>query len=268
MKKLIFRLLIALVVVVILAVLAAGLFLDGAIKKGVETFGPKLTKVDIKLQSVHLSLFSGSGTIKGLVVGNPEGYKMPSAISVGTATLTLKPGSLLSDKIVIKSIYVQGPEITYETDLKHNNLSKILANVQAATGGGGREPAKPKEPAQPKEQAPPKTAKPAKKLEVDDFVISGAKVHVSVTTLGGQAATIPLPDIHLQDLGTGPEGITPAELTKRVLEAIEKGSVQASSGAVADIGKGAVYLTKDVGGLGTNSVDKVTKGIGGLFKKK
>jgi uncharacterized protein involved in outer membrane biogenesis len=261
MKKLITRLLIALVVVVILAVLAVGLFLDGAIKKGVETFGPKLTKVDIKLQSVSLSLFSGSGGIKGLVVGNPEGFKTPSAISVGTATVALKPGSLLSHKIVIKSIKVQGPEITYETDLKHNNLSKILSNVQEATGGGGQEPAKPTEP------APPKEAKPAKTLEVDDFVISGGRIHVSVTTLGGQAATIPLPDIHLQGLGTGPEGITPAELTKRVLEAIEKVAAQASSGAVNDIGKGAIYFTKDAGGLGTNAVDKVTKGLGGFLKK-
>jgi hypothetical protein len=261
MKKLIIRFLIALLVVAVLALLAAGLFLDGAIKKGMETFGPKLTKVDIKLQSVSLSLFSGAGTVKGLVVGNPEGYKAPQAISVGTATLALKPGSLLADKIIIKSINVQGPEITYETDLKHNNLSKILSNVQEATGGGGQEPAKPKEPAQ------PKGAKPAKTLEVDDFVISGGKIHVSVTTLGGQAATIPLPDIHLQDLGTGPDGITPAELMKRVLEAVEKGATQAASGAVADIGKGAVYLTKDAGGLGTNAVDKVTKGLGGLFKK-
>ena len=261
MKKLITRLLIALVVVVILAVLAVGLFLDGAIKKGVETFGPKLTKVDIKLQSVSLSLFSGSGGIKGLVVGNPEGFKTPSAISVGTATVALKPGSLLSHKIVIKSIKVQGPEITYETDLKHNNLSKILSNGQEATGGGGQEPAKPTEP------APPKEAKPAKTLEVDDFVISGGRIHVSVTTLGGQAATIPLPDIHLQGLGTGPEGITPAELTKRVLEAIEKVAAQASSGAVNDIGKGAIYFTKDAGGLGTNAVDKVTKGLGGFLKK-
>src|ERR1022692_4796855 len=121
MKRIIVRLLIALVVVVVLAVLAVSLFLDGAIKRGVETFGPRLTKVDIKLDSVSLSLFSGSGTIKGLVVGNPEGYKTPSSINVGTATLALKPGSLLSDKIVIKTINVKGPEITYETDLRHNN---------------------------------------------------------------------------------------------------------------------------------------------------
>ena len=251
MKKIIMRLVIALVVLIILAVLAVGLFLDTAIKRGVETFGPKLTKVDIKLNSVNLSIISGSGSIKGLVVGNPEGFKEPSAISVGAASLALKPSSLLSDKIVIKSIKVQGPEITYETNLKTSNLQKILANVQEATGSSGKEPAKPQEPAQPKE------AKPAKKLQVDEFIIAGGKVNVSVTGLGGGAATIPLPDIHLKDLGAGPEGITAGELVKRVLEAIEKGAMQAASGSVVD-----------VGGMGSNAVQKVTEGILSPFKKK
>src|SRR5512137_1595591 len=107
MKKIIVGTLISLVVVLVLAILAVGLFLDKAIKSAVETFGPKLTKVDITLQSVNLSLLSGSGAIKGLVVGNPQGFKTPSAITVGTASLTLKPSSLLSEKIVIKSINVQ-----------------------------------------------------------------------------------------------------------------------------------------------------------------
>jgi uncharacterized protein involved in outer membrane biogenesis len=256
MKKIIVRLLIALVVVVILAVLTVGLFLDKAIKSGVETIGPKLTKVDITLQSVSLSLLSGSGTIKGLLVGNPAGFKTPSAISVGTASLSLEPGSLLSDKIVIRSIIVQGPEITFETDFKGNNLSKILANVQEVAGGASKEPAQSRE------------AKPAKKLQVDEFIISGGQVRVSVTALGGQVAAIPLPEIHLQNLGQGPEGITPGELAKQVLEAIEKGAARAASGTVADIGKGALYITKDVANKGTNAAQSVTKGIGGLFKKK
>jgi hypothetical protein len=102
---------------------------------------------------------------------------------------------------------------------------------------------------------------------VDDFVITGGKIHVSVTGLTQGTATVPLPDIHLQDLGTGPDGITPAELTKRVLAAIEAGAAQAASGAVTDIGKGAVYVTKDVGNVGSNALQKVTKGLGGFLKK-
>ena len=75
MKKLFVRILIVLVILLVLAVLAVGFFLDSAIKKGVETIGPQLTKVAIKLDSVSLSILSGSGKIKGLVVGNPEDRK-------------------------------------------------------------------------------------------------------------------------------------------------------------------------------------------------
>ena len=257
MKKLVIRIVIALLVLIVLAVVAVRLFLDGAIRRGVETVGPMVTKVDVKLAGVSLSLLSGSGKIKGLVVGNPEGFKTPSAIQVGNASLAVQPGSIFSDKVVIRSINVQAPEITFETDLKANNLSKIMANVDETTGGNA--PAKPNDSAQ---------KKASKKLQVDDFLISGGKIHVSVTALGGQSMTVPLPEIHLSGLGQGPDGITAAELTKKVLQAIEKESVQAASGAVADLSKQAANLAKGLGTNATGSVDRVTKGIGGLFKKK
>jgi hypothetical protein len=52
-----------------------------------------------------------------------------------------------------------------------------------------------------------------------------------------------------------------------VLVAIEKGAAQAASGAVTDISKGAVYVTKDVSSTGSNALQRVNKGLGGLLKK-
>lgn len=255
-RKIIRRLIWAVIILVVLAALALHFFLDGMIKKGVETFGPKFAGVNIKLDSVNLLLLSGSGTVKGLVIANPEGFKTPSAIQVGSSSLSLKTMTLLSDKIVIDSISVIGPEVTFETDLRKNNLSKLLDNVQAATGGGQT---KTEEPASSKGQ---------KKLQVNDFLIRGGKVHVSVSTMGGRAGSVSLPEIHLTNLGTGPDGITPAELTKEVLTAIEKNAAQAAAGVVSDLSKGALYLGKDIGNTTSNSVDKVTKGVSDLFKKK
>ena len=254
MKKLLIRISIAAVILLILGVVAVCLSLDSAVKRGVETFGPMITKVEVKLDSVNISLLSGGGKIKGLLVGNPAGFKTASAIQVASASLALQPTSVFSDKVIIKSINLQAPEITFETDLKENNLSKLLANVQAATGGSDNSDQN-------------AASKGAKKLQVDDFLISGAKVHVSVTTLGGTSATLPLPEIHLTGLGQGPDGITPAELTKVVLQEIEKAAVQVASTSVADLGKNAAGLTKGLGGSATGAVDKVTKGLGGLFKK-
>jgi hypothetical protein len=89
-----------------------------------------------------------------------------------------------------------------------------------------------------------------------------------MTALGGGAATLPLPDIRLQNLGTGPDGITPAELMKRVLDAIQAGAAEASSGAVADSGKEAVQIARDAENAASNNVvEKVNKGIGGLLKR-
>ena len=260
MKKILVRICIALVVLVVLAVLAVHFFLDGAVKRGVETVGPKLTKTEVKLAGVHISILSGSGKVKGLIVGNPDPYKTPFSISVGTATLELKPGSLLSDKLVIRTVNVESPEITFEGGLSGNNLSKILANLNEATSGsGGTNVA----------GATPKEEKKAnKKLEVDDFTITGAKLTANITDLGGKSLSITLPTIHLSNLGTGPEGITVTELTKEVISAIEKESVKAVSSSAGDIGKAAENLTK---GLGKNSgcaVSNVTQGIGNLFKKK
>src|SRR5437879_1820764 len=121
MKKIILWALLALLVIVIAAALTVHLFLDDAVKRGVETYGPQLTKVSVKLDSVSLSLLSGSGKLKGLKVGNPEGYKAPSSVEVGMGSLGLKPASVFSDKIVIESIVFEGPVVTYETDLRASN---------------------------------------------------------------------------------------------------------------------------------------------------
>jgi uncharacterized protein involved in outer membrane biogenesis len=256
MKKIILGIGIGIVVLIILGVLAVSLFLDSAVKRGVETFGPQMTKVSVTLDSVNLSPLSGSGTIKGLVVGNPEGYKTAQAISVGSATLSLKPGSLLSDKLVIRKMEVLGPEITFEGGLGGNNLSRILANIEETTGGSDTNAA-----AEPDEG-------PNQKLQVDEFTIKGAKVMVSVTGMGGKTVPVVIPEIHLTGLGQGEDGITVAELSKRVLKALEEGAAQAASAAVSELGKNATALTRDLGTNAVGSVSNITKGIGDLFKKK
>ncbi|SPE59319.1 conserved exported hypothetical protein [Verrucomicrobia bacterium] len=253
MKKIIIGVLIALALLIVVLVLAVSFFLDGAVKRGVETAGPMLTKVQVKLDSASLSLLSGSGKLKGLFVGNPEGYKTSSAIEVGTASLSLKPSSVFSDKVIIHSIRLEAPQVTYETDFKGNNLSKILANLDAATGGSSGQPAQ------------PQPAKASKKLQVDDFLITGGMVRASITALN-QPVTVPLPEIHLTDLGQGPDGITAAELAKVVVQAIEKNAAQAATSALAGLQKqGLQGLT---GLTNATELDSISKGVGGLFKKK
>lgn len=261
MKKTILRIAIVLVVLLVVAVAASFFFLGSIIKKGVETVGPQITKTEMRLDGASLSVFSGSGTLKGLFVGNPEGYKTESAIKVGSVSVGVKPGSIFSDKIHVTHVNVQAPEITFEGGLTGNNLSKLLNNVQSGSGGGDTGSGA--------TQATQSTAA-SQKIQVDEFVISGGKIqlNVNVPGVGSQSATVPLPEIRFTGLGQGAEGITVAELTRKVLKEVLERAIPAAEKAVTDLGKGVTDAVKDLSKDPSSAVDKATKGVSDLLKKK
>src|ERR1700733_3944940 len=190
MKKILLTVVIGVLVLLIVTIAIVALNLDAIVKRGAETYEPQITKVSIKLDAVHIGLATGTAEIKGLVVGNPEGYKASEAIRVGNVGVGVNPFSILSDKIVMRSITVESPEITFEGGLGGNNLSKILDNVNDTAKKG-----------EPVETNSVGQVKASKKLEVDDFLITNAIVHVTLTEMGGRQLTLTLPEIHLTDLG-------------------------------------------------------------------
>jgi hypothetical protein len=196
--------------------------------------------------------------LKGLFVGNPQGFKTQAAIKVGSVSVGVAPGSIFSGKVHVKEVKVEAPEITFEGGLKGNNLSKLLDNVQAATGGSG------------KSSAAPQSKAASKKLQVDDFVISGGRINLSVdlSVLGGKSATVPLPEIHLTNLGSGPDGITAADLTAKVLKEVLQAAIPAAEKAVADLGKNVTGVAKDLTKDPAGTVDKAAKSVTDIFKKK
>lgn len=221
--------------------------LDGIVKKAVEAVAPKMTQTTVTLASVHLSPSSGAGEVQGLVIGNPEGYKSEFAIRVGHAALALDPKSVLSDKIHITQVLVTEPEINIEGGLGDNNLKRILANVQRFAG----------------DEKSAKSSAPGgsgKKLQVDEFTLTGARVAVRFGILGGRGLTLPVPDIHLTNLGSGSDGITPGDLMEKVFGALLDSTTSA-------VGKGIAGAVGAVGGAAKGGLDKAAAGIGNLFKK-
>jgi uncharacterized protein involved in outer membrane biogenesis len=261
MKKVILWL-VTIVVILLISGIGVGIaYLPKAVKTGVETVGPKVTKVDVKLSEVNLSLFSGSGQLKGLVVGNPKDFKTPQAIGVGSAHLEIDPKSLLSDKVVVKKVEVLSPEITFEIGMKGNNLKKILDNIQEATGGGSTNAAA-------KPESRPESEKAAKKLQVDDFLIKDAKVRLNAEDFGLKPYEATIPDIHLVNLGTGPDGITAGELAALVLGAIEKESEKLAKEKLPDVTKRATDEISKATGLSTNQIQSIGNRIGDLLNRK
>jgi len=253
MKKIFWIIGISLVVLLIAVSLVIGLYLGPIVKIAIEQIGPKVTQVSVKVDHVDVSLLTGSAALKGLVVGNPSGYSVPQAISVGTVAISVDPFSVTSKKILVHSIHIQSPEITFEGSLSGSNLSKIGSNANGA----------PKESNASTNQV---NNQPASKIEVDDLLITGAKVHVYLSSLVG-TKTISLPDIHLTDMGKDSDGLTPADLTSEVLKAIISSTVKAVAGSVGDLSQGVESLGKGTISSVDQGVSKITSSISSLLGK-
>lgn len=249
---------VGLLVLVLLGVVGVGLaYLGPLIKKGVETVGPMVTKVDVTLASANLNLLGGHASLKGLKVGNPPGYQTDAAMKLGEVSLSVAPGSVFADKVHIKSVSIIGPEINLEGGLQENNLGKILENVQAFSGSSTNQT----------------DTAATKKIQLDSFVLRGARVTANLNVPGLQPVSVTLPDIELRDLGQGPEGITSAELTSQVMKLVTSKTIAAvaeyvTTGAGKQLLDSATKSATDAARKAAgDAADKALKGVGDLLRK-
>jgi uncharacterized protein involved in outer membrane biogenesis len=249
-RKWILRSLVVILLVLLIVFVVAAFSLGTILKRGVERIGPTATQVDVKLKTAEVWLFAWRFQLTGFVMGNPPGYKTPSSIEVGNVVVKFEPRTLLSDKLVVDSIKVKAPVITLEGGLSDNNLKKIEKNLDDYVGSSSTAPNSSAPPASP--------AKPEKKLQVNDFLITGAKLRVNTKLSAGRTITLSIPDIHLSNLGSGPEGITPVEVGQRALHAV-------LNAATKEVAKNADQLGEKALGGGEGAAKKIGDKLKGLF---
>jgi len=252
-----------LAVILIIFAVGVGFYVGPIAKAAIENLGPKITKVPVTVEAVNVSLPTGTAGVKELVIGNPEGFQNPQAMSLGNASIRLNPKSVFSDKIVIHSIRIDSPEIFFEGGLGGNNLSKIMDNVNASAGSH-TEARSPETSAQTTASS---TEKPAPKLQVDEFLITGAKTHVILPGITSAPTTLTLPEIRLTGLGQSTEGITAAELLQKVLTQVTSTTFQEVAKAVPNAGDalknlGTSLPTKE------GAIEKIKSTIGGQLLGK
>ena len=236
-------------ILIVLAVLIAGLLwfgyskIDDLIKLGIEKAGSEALQVPVKLEKVSLSMFSGAGSLEGLEVGTPAGFSAPRTLRIGKAEIAINTTATKEDRIVIKHIRLNEPDIHLELGSSGTNLAQIARNARSTADSLGSS-APTSQPPAPSEAAPAPSSpsQPQKKdirLQVDEVLISGARLNASVGLLPGAKAVVTLPEIKLTELGTGPDGITPAELTAVILSKLADESAKAGAGgAVENLLKG------------------------------
>lgn len=238
--------------------------LNKGIKSGVETFGPDVTQTPVTLGAANLSIFSGSGTLTDLLVGNPTGFKSENIFALGEIDLKVDTSTVFSDKIVIDHIIIQRPEISYEQSLRGSNVKQLMQNIEAFTGPADSTTAE-------------EDSGSKKQVVIRKLIIEDATVYVGAMGIG---QTVTLPRIEMENIGEDGQQMTMAEVMDLVLGKVVQSIGPALAGAgnlIKEGGQAALdsasqqlnNLTgegaKKVGDATGDAVDKASDSIKGLF---
>ncbi|MGE4564650.1 MAG: hypothetical protein AB7F32_07255 [Victivallaceae bacterium] len=255
-KVLLFLLVIAVVVAVTI-----NSVLSAVIVKSIRTVGPLATGTKVEIESVSVHLLRGRIELNNFIVGNPEGFSNKDALALKKLIFEVKPTSLMSDKIRVEELRVDGVAVSYEPSLQFkSNLGVIESNVNKfvsrLTGGAKKD-----------DSAATAPAPEKKKQQILVKILSVRNVEVSVATL----PAVPLPDIQIENVGEGkPLGDTVTEFFNELLKGIGKlgGDAGKLIGATASqLGDVANSAGKNLGDTAGKAADSVVEGISKLWKK-
>ena len=266
----------AFLAIILIALIAVGLFANSALRTAIETAGTKALNVGVSVNKVDLSILRGRLGLENLMINNPPGYKHEKLLELSRAEITVNTRSLLSDTVKIKDIKLDGVKVVLEQrGISGNNLQDIIKEL----------PKKDDEPSEPT----------GKKLHINSLEITNTEVNVKLLPVPGKVDTIPLKldTIKLTDLGNDND-LDAVALTRTILLAIAGGiakqgadilptemlgslvselkNVRVLPGVMLDTGSKILDAGTDIGKKATGAVEDagkgITDGLKGIIKPK
>lgn len=246
------------------AVICAGAYyltpsLSNIVKSVVHKYGSQITGTDVSLQGFSLSLSNGEGSISGLTVANPQGYKAPNLISLGDVSVKVNLKSLTTNTIIIDEIKVNKPVITYEMlSLTQNNIKQIQSNIAKNTASAEKAEAKDEAPKATDSKTAEKSS-PAKKVIIKLVSINGGEIQAVANVAGKENSTsVKFPAIEIRGLGEAHNGQSIAASISQILTKILNTAAQ----SVVDNKLG------DLKGIAEENLNNVLGGVKDRVKLK
>jgi hypothetical protein len=207
-------------VILVLAYFGVELALGSIVTAGVNRYAPKIIHTKVTLLGARISPFTGSGTLTGLIVGNPDGWSSDQAFAMETIHVKAVPSSLFGDHIVVQELLIEKPEFVYETRFLSSNIGDLLKGMSDSTAAGADG------------QATTRSGKPIR-FEVRHFRLVDGHVTLGI---GAAAIRLPMTTIDLSDLGTPQGGITSDQLALAIMRSVTASIVRTTTQAVGKVG--------------------------------
>lgn len=225
MKKFLF------LIVVVIAVGAGYLYLNsGAIVKNlIESQGSKATGVTVSIDTVELDILNGEATIRGLRIGNPEGFSDRAALAVDVISVGLDPNTVRKDVMTITKIYVENPVLNYESVDGTTNFDVIRQN--ARSGGDGTAG----------------NSEDAQKFIVKLVQFTDGQINAIGLSPTGDELNAVMPGFRIRNIGKAEGGVTADVIARRITVAVTAQVIEAIvAGALFDIVGDTVGTVTDI----------------------
>ena len=142
----------------------------------------------------------------------------------GTVHVKADLKSIWSDTILIQEIFIDSPEISFESTPEGSNISIIHENIGSfadsrdanleANQGVVTKPGQ-------HERSQEKSSK-EQKIRIDQFIVKNGRVTVSTPLLKDQIITMGLPVVQIRDIGKESGGVTLKEISSLVYSETQK----------------------------------------------
>lgn len=229
--------------IIVLVVVGIGAYValnsGSLVKSALEEFGPQFLGVDVNVSEVNLELTQGSAQVKGLRLGNPEGYAGDDMMSLDETKVVLDTGAISETLVVMKQVLIDGATVNAIANGQRTNFQQLMDNLDSAAGSA--------------DSGSSESSGPEMKFIIDRFDFTNAKASLSSDLLGDLSLNIP--DIHLEDIGRKSNGATAAEIAQQILKPIS-----------AAISSEAVNQGLDIDGVKANVTEKITEKLGSGLK--
>ncbi|MFN0244573.1 MAG: hypothetical protein ACKVWV_16925 [Planctomycetota bacterium] len=241
------KILIGLPLLLVLLLAVAYASIDELAATAVEKGGARALGVATTLDRIELKPFRGQGSVKGLEVSNPPGFKTPWFMRLSEGDASLEVSTVLEDQVVMDFIELRGIEIYLEKTKDTANYEVLLETMKKE-----------------EQTAPPSES--GKKFLVRRIVLEDITVHAVHPGFGRKSRTldVKIDEILLENVGSGTDsGLVMSQLMGTI--------VKATLAAVIDQGvKLPVEITKDLGtglaGLGKSGVTVTVKVAGKVIE--
>lgn len=198
--------------------------LNGLVKSSIERTGTELTQTGVSVEQVSINPWSGSGTIEGLRVRNPEGFESEHAIVIQNFEVSLNIRSIFSDTLIINEIILTEPAISVIQKVPQNNLRMLMRNMDEAAAD------------EPDSQA----------MLIRSLLVRDAQVTVTPSIGEQPSATVIMDEIELQNVGEDGSATAKQVVRQVASRIINEAMKTALSGQLDELKNKAKDAVKDI----------------------